>query len=63
MTITGYREEAKTLVNNLIQAAYDSGYLSGRGEDGSTEHLSAIRRRKELREQVVKLLLKAQGHK
>jgi hypothetical protein len=39
----------KCLIDDLVQAAYDSGYYSGQHEDGSPPHREAINRRGYLR--------------
>jgi len=36
----------KKLLDDLAQAAYDSGYYSGKREDGQPHHLAAIERRR-----------------
>jgi len=43
----------KQLVEELIQAAYDSGYYSGLDEHGQPHHLKAIKRRNTLRENLL----------
>lgn len=46
-------KQAKELVQNLIDASYDTGYYSGKGEDGMYHHLSAINAREDLRNEVI----------
>jgi NTP pyrophosphatase (non-canonical NTP hydrolase) len=45
-------ETRNPLVDDLINAAYDSGYYSGRNEDGSVHHQAAIAMRENLRREV-----------
>lgn len=42
------------LIKNLIDAAYDSGYYSGKKEDGSRHHLEAIDRRKKAKRDLLR---------
>jgi len=37
------------LLEELVQAAYDTGFYSGRREDGQTHHIAAIHRREQAR--------------
>ena len=46
------------LVQELILAAYDTGFYSGKGEDGKPHHTQAIAQREFLRKAV---LLRLQG--
>jgi transcriptional regulator with XRE-family HTH domain len=39
-------------ITDLIDAAYETGYYSGRGEDGQEHHVEAIARREQLRREV-----------
>ena len=48
----------KELIADLITAAYDSGYYSGKHEDGQPDHLFAINERERLRKEVLKKLEK-----
>ena len=40
------------LIDELIQAAYDSGYCSGKGEDGQPHHVKIIAIRNAYRDQL-----------
>lgn len=51
----------KELIIELIDVAYDSGYYSGRGEDGESRHLVAVDRRNELRAQIFRILDKEEA--
>ena len=42
------------LVYLLIDASYDTGYYSGKGEDGKPHHLEAINKRELIRDELVK---------
>ena len=44
------------LVRDLIDAAYDSGYESGRKQDGQPLHLAAIERRNKVKRDLLKRL-------
>lgn len=44
------------LVYELIQAAYDTGYYSGKKEDGQPHHRQAIAMRNEYRDRLLKQL-------
>lgn len=44
------------LVKELVQKAYDSGYYSGKHEDGEPHHLAAIKERNLLSKEVVRRL-------
>lgn len=46
----------ESLVGELIDAAYDSGYYSGKGEDGQPRHMAAIERREKLRGELLRRL-------
>jgi hypothetical protein len=50
------KRRAQSLVNRLIDVAYDSGYYSGRNQDGMPHHLAAIRERETLRREVIAAL-------
>ena len=41
------------LLNTLINAAYETGYYSGKREDGQLHHVEAIARRTNLKQQVL----------
>lgn len=45
-------QEFRLLIRDLVQAAYESGYYSGKGEDGSIHHKKAIMKRKQLGDQL-----------
>ena len=34
------------IIDQLVDATYDTGYYSGKGEDGKPHHVAALRRRK-----------------
>ena len=42
--------ENEKMVQALIDAAYDTGYCSGKGEDGQAHHVFAIKRRTALKD-------------
>lgn len=44
------------LIDDLIKAAYDSGYYSGKREDGQPHHLAAMERRGQLRDEALQRL-------
>ena len=46
----------KQLIDALIKAAYDSGYYSGKREDGQPHHLEAIEERGRLRDEALQRL-------
>ena len=48
------------LIIELIDAAYESGYYSGRNLDGEPEHKAAIARREALRKEVLSRLADSQ---
>jgi len=43
-----------TMVEDLIQVAYESGYYSGRNEDGQPHHVKARDRRNDLRDKLLR---------
>lgn len=45
-------EQLKQLVRELIDVTYETGYYSGKGEDGQPHHIKAIKRREKLRHKV-----------
>lgn len=45
------------LVGGLISAAYDSGYYSGKGEDGQNHHIAARAQRERLRREVLQQII------
>jgi hypothetical protein len=51
------KKEAESLIDALIEAAYDSGYYSGKGEDGQILHTQAMKLRNQLRVEVLYLLV------
>jgi hypothetical protein len=44
------------LITRLVVVAYDSGYYSGRKEDGQSHHMEAIEERRRLRDKVLQRL-------
>ena len=44
------------LIDQLVDAAYDTGYYSGKKEDGQPHHTTAILRREKLRHEVLDLV-------
>ena len=44
------------LIDTLVRAAYDSGYYSGKREDGQPHHLAAIQERGRLRDAALQRL-------
>ena len=59
---------AQRVVDELIMAAYDTGYYSGKGEDGTELHKLAIRKRNALKAEMLAILevkeatIEALGH-
>ena len=51
----------KSLVRQLIDAAYESGYYSGKGEGGEAHHVGAVERRNKLRNQIFRILDKEEA--
>ena len=47
---------AQRVVDELIMAAYDTGYCSGKGEDGTEHHRLAIRKRNALKAEMLAIL-------
>ena len=47
---------AQRVVDELIMAAYDTGYYSGKGEDGTELHKLAIRKRNALKAEMLAIL-------
>ena len=47
---------AQRVVDELIMAAYDTGYYSGKGEDGTELHKLAIRKRNALKSEMLAIL-------
>ena len=47
------------LVYDLVQAAYESGYYSGKGEDGQPHHMAAMEERKKMHDKVLQRLAAA----
>ena len=47
---------AQRVVDELIMAAYDTGYYSGKGEDGTEHHRLAIRKRNALKTEMLAIL-------
>jgi len=47
---------AQRVVDELIMAAYDTGYYSGKGEDGTEHHRLAIRKRNALKAEMLAIL-------
>ena len=44
------------VIDDLIQAAYDTGHCSGKGEDGTEHHRLAIRKRNALKAEMLAIL-------
>lgn len=46
--------ENEKLIKALIDAAYDTGYCSGKGEDGQPHHTAAIAKRQAIKQRLLR---------
>lgn len=52
----GEMNDIRILVQQLISATYDSGYYSGKGEDGQPHHVDAIQERESKRKALIAII-------
>jgi TRAP-type uncharacterized transport system substrate-binding protein len=45
-------EKIKRLIEQLVDASYDSGYYSGQKKDGTNLHMAAIQQREHVRKKL-----------